>query len=628
MTGTGHVKMDRRDLFISHSSADKETAAALAADFERRGITCWIAPRDIPFGGTYQAEIVKAIEHCGAMLLLFSDAANKSEHILREVELAAHEKKPIYPLRIDSAHPTGGLRYMLANRHWVERKALGNRLGEVIAQMVAAQHAAEAGATPSANVSIAISTEKRSGAPGLMIGAIAAVACVAMGVAAFLYMREPPKPPVQVAQTPPPTTASAEPKKEPPPPGPVAAAVPEQPPAKPSVQTAPPAPPSPVTQAPPPPAPAAPLAQEPVAPPPAAPGPVTQETPPLSPPAIVPAPPSQPIPRPPAQASPAQPVPTPPASVPTLPAPEQPAPGGKAAENLQPPIVAQAPSDPSALGTGVHLFRECESCPVMAVVPAGRNRIGSPPGERGRSSDEGPQQDIAIRQPFAVGRTEVSFDEWSACLADGGCNAHAPSDYGFGRGRKPVIFVSWKDANAYAAWLSRKTGATYRLLSEAEWEYAARGCTSPSCPPTVFWFGDHIDPDHANYDWNISYQGSPKILPLRRTVEIDRSQSNPFGLLHMHGNVREWVQDCWNSTLTGLPADGSPRLTGDCSVRVVRGGSWKDDPKDLRSAKRNWEEEGRRDQYTGFRVARTLIQQAETRGPKQCSASNPACRPD
>jgi formylglycine-generating enzyme required for sulfatase activity len=604
--------MDRRDLFISHSSADKETAAALAADFEKRGITCWIAPRDIPFGGTYQAEIVKAIERCGAMLLLFSDSANKSEHILREVELAAHEKKPIYPLRIDSAHPTGGLKYMLANRHWVEHKALGNRLGEVIAQMVAAQHAAETGSGEAApSVAVPPPEQKSAGSRLILMGAAAAVVCAAVGTATFLYLREPAKLSPQIAQAPPAPPSPAartEPKKEPPPPAPpVAAAAPTT---------------APVTQPPP------------TSPPATAPTGRPAETPPsagaagtpASPPAIVPAPPTNPIPQPPSQASPAQPIPPPP--VPALPVPEQAAPGGKAAENLHPEIVARAPTDPSALGAGVHLFRECEGCPVMAVVPAGRYRIGSPPGERGRSSDEGPQQDVVIRQPFAVGRTEVSFDEWFACLAEGGCNAHAPSDHGFGRGKKPVIFVSWKDAQAYVAWLSRKTGATYRLLSEAEWEYAARGCTSPSCPATVFWFGDRIDPEQANYDWNISYQGSPKILPLRRTVEIDRSQSNPFGLLHMHGNVREWVQDCWNSTLAGVPPDASPRLTGDCTSRVVRGGSWKDDPKDLRSAKRHWEEQGWRDQYTGFRVARSLVQQAETRGPKQCSGSNPACRQD
>ena len=125
------------DLFISHSSADAETARALVTDFENRGITCWIAPRDIPMGSSYQGEIVSAIERCRAVLLLFSGATNSSEHVLREVELAAQGRKAIYPLRIDGAEPAGGLRYMLANKQWVERKALGNRLIDTVEQLLA-----------------------------------------------------------------------------------------------------------------------------------------------------------------------------------------------------------------------------------------------------------------------------------------------------------------------------------------------------------------------------------------------------------------------------------------------------------------------------------------------------------
>ncbi|MBV8835210.1 MAG: TIR domain-containing protein, partial [Alphaproteobacteria bacterium] len=124
------------DLFISHCSADAKTADLLVRDFENHGISCWVAPRDIPIGSTYQGEIVSAIERCRAMLLLFSTATNKSEHVLREVELAAQSRKPIYPLRIDTAKPAGGLRYMLANKQWVEREALGNRLIETVEQLL------------------------------------------------------------------------------------------------------------------------------------------------------------------------------------------------------------------------------------------------------------------------------------------------------------------------------------------------------------------------------------------------------------------------------------------------------------------------------------------------------------
>jgi formylglycine-generating enzyme required for sulfatase activity len=251
-------------------------------------------------------------------------------------------------------------------------------------------------------------------------------------------------------------------------------------------------------------------------------------------------------------------------------------------------------------------FKECDGCPAMITMPVGSFTMGSPASEPQRGSDEGPQQQIVIRTMFAVGRSEVSFDEWFACVAEGGCNAYRPGDYGWGVGKRPVINVSWADAKAYVKWLSEKTGAPYRLLSESEREYVTRGCTSPSCPSTPFWFGKEISPARANYDWRYSYDGSAKAQPQRRTVATDASQANPFGLLHVHGNVREWVEDCWNASLAGLPNDGAPRVTGDCNSRVVRGGAWSDEPKDLRSAKRSWEVVGERRAEIGFRVARTL----------------------
>jgi len=245
-------------------------------------------------------------------------------------------------------------------------------------------------------------------------------------------------------------------------------------------------------------------------------------------------------------------------------------------------------------------------CPVMAVVPPGQSPVGSPPNEPGRSANEGPQRQIVIREPFAVGRSEVTFEEWSACLAEGGCNAHKPGDFGFGAGKRPVIFVSWQDANAYVAWLSRKTGAPYRLLSEAEWEFAARGCATTACRSTAFWFGNDISPDRANYDWSYSYAGSRKAQRQGQTVLADAGEANPFGLLHVHGNVREWVEDCWSESLAGLPGDGASRTTGDCTRRVFKGGAWSDEPRDLRLAKRSWELASERQENIGFRVARTL----------------------
>lgn len=560
--------MKHRDLFISHSAVDGETAAALAVDFENRGITCWLAPRDVPFGGTYQAEIVRAIEDCRAMLLLFSHAANKSEHILREVELAAQANKPIYPLRIDKTEPAGGLKYMLANKQWVERQALGDRLVDTVEQLLGRATPAEGDRTSA----IAWPPPKHHGGvrnqPLIAAAGILAV-CLLLG--AGWFVTHPGWTPWS-ATSPPPTT------------------------------TTPPITPTPGPQA-----------QGPTTPPIPAPTPA---------PGAAPTPTPQPIPTPtPPTAGPDKPVPVPAADEPKEPKAEprpEPQPKDTAEQPSQqseapPTIVANAPADARALGAGVHLFRECTECPVMAVVPAGKGLIGSPPGETGRTPDEGPQQEVVFSQPFAVGRTEISFDEWGVCLAEGGCNAFRPADYEWGRGKHPVINVSWVDAKAYVAWLSHKTGANYRLLSEAEWEYAARGCMSQPCPSTPFWFGFDITPSRANYDWRYSYAGSPRAQPPRRTVEIDKSEPNPFGLLHVHGNVREWVEDCWNPTLAGLPPNGSARLTGDCSARVVRGGSWGDEPKDLRLAKRLWFETTEKQSKIGFRVARSLIREAQSR---------------
>ncbi len=311
--------------------------------------------------------------------------------------------------------------------------------------------------------------------------------------------------------------------------------------------------------------------------------------------------------RPSAEAAPAKPADGPQAAVVVTPAKR--ADGPQTAAVVMPPVTTPAmPADQErALKAGEN-FKECEDCPDMVVVPAGTFVMGSPPGESGREQYEGPQQKIVIARMFAVGRTEVSFTEWDACLADGGCNARHPGDNAWGHGNQPVIYVSWEDAKSYVDWLSRKTGARYRLLSEAEWEYAARGCRFESCPSTPFWFGTDISRDQANYDSRYSYEGSAKAQPPRRTLATDSGAPNPFGLLHVHGNVREWVEDCWNANLSGQPRDGSARMTGDCRQHVLRGGSWADEPKDVRSAKRMWQEAGSagRRAEIGFRVARDL----------------------
>ena len=243
-------------------------------------------------------------------------------------------------------------------------------------------------------------------------------------------------------------------------------------------------------------------------------------------------------------------------------------------------------------------FKECANCPEMMVVPAGSFTMGSPKGEPGRSADEGPQRTVTIARPFAVGRFAVTFDEWDACAADGGCNyrPYKPSDEGWGRGRRPVINVSWDDAKAYAAWLSKKTGKPYRLLTGAEYEYATRAGTQTAYP-----WGNTIGTNNANC------HACGSQWDARQTAPVGSFPPNGFGLYDMVGNVEEWMEDCYHESYVGAPTDGSAWIEGaDCSNRIVRAGSWFFAPAFLRSAKRYWFTTDYRLNYLGFRVARTL----------------------
>ncbi len=245
-------------------------------------------------------------------------------------------------------------------------------------------------------------------------------------------------------------------------------------------------------------------------------------------------------------------------------------------------------------------FRDCETCPEMVVVPAGTFQMGSSASEEGRDYDEGPVHRVTIGQPFAVGVYEVTFAEWDACVRGGGCGGYRPADNGWGRGQWPVIKVSWEDAQAYVRWLSQQTGQRYRLLSEAEWEYVARAGTT-----TPFHFGQTIHPSQANYDANYTYGGGRRGQARERTVPVGSFPPNAFGLYDVHGNVSEWVQDCWNGGYAGAPGDGRAWESGDCRRRVIRGGAWDGNPRYLRSAFRS-RDSGNRLYINGFRIARLL----------------------
>ena len=227
--------------------------------------------------------------------------------------------------------------------------------------------------------------------------------------------------------------------------------------------------------------------------------------------------------------------------------------------------------------------------------------MGSPSSEERRFDHEGPVHRVTISEPFAVGVHEVTFDEWDACVSAGGCGGYRPDDEGWGRGRRPVINVSWEDAQRFVEWLREETGEPYRLLSESEWEYVARAGTS-----TPFHTGRTISASQANYDGNYTYGNGRKGEFRQRTVPVGTFGPNAFGLHDVHGNVWEWVEDCSNDSYRGAPSDGSAWDRGDCSRRVLRGGSWINRASWLRSAFRVRDVSGHRSVYLGFRVARTL----------------------
>jgi formylglycine-generating enzyme required for sulfatase activity len=223
-------------------------------------------------------------------------------------------------------------------------------------------------------------------------------------------------------------------------------------------------------------------------------------------------------------------------------------------------------------------------------LPQGEFIMGEP------SAASSPRHVVRISYTLAVGRFETTFAEWDACVAAGGCRRR-PDDAGWGRGRQPVINVSWTDAQQYAAWLSRRTGKHYRLLTEAEWEYAARAGSD-----VRYWWGNNTGHGDANcYDCGSRWDG-------RQAAPVGRFSPNPFGLYDMHGNVSEWVEDCYHDRYRDAPGDGRA-WTLDCiaitDTRMVRGGAWQGPTNTTRSAARSAASFDYYDSRIGFRIART-----------------------
>ena len=299
--------------------------------------------------------------------------------------------------------------------------------------------------------------------------------------------------------------------------------------------------------------------------------------------------------------------------------------------------VASRKTDPTAGDR----FRDCAECPEMVVIPAGSYRMGSPSHEQWRDEDEGPVREVTIAAPFAIGRHEVTVAEFGRFVDETGysaaswCwtsengkwesrNGRGWRNPGFDQGgRHPVACVSWEDAQAYAAWLSRQTGEEYRLPSESEWEYAARAGTATA----RYWGkGESGLCRHANgagadvsmyWRWMMAAMAAWCRDGHVHTAPVGSFAANGWGLHDMLGNVREWTEDCWNGSYAEAPSDGSAWEYGDCARRVSRGGSWFHGPRNLRSADRSPHVTGFRVSNHGFRVARTLAPNGRLAGAAQ-----------
>ena len=232
--------------------------------------------------------------------------------------------------------------------------------------------------------------------------------------------------------------------------------------------------------------------------------------------------------------------------------------------------------------------------PEMVRIPPGKFLMGSHETEAGRDADEGPQHEVTIRYSFEIGKYAVTFDEYDVFAKV--TQRKLPDDHGWERSKRPVINVSWSDAQAYVKWLSEQTGKQYRLPTEAEWEYAARAGTQ-----TRYWWGDEIGKNNANCT------GCGSEWDNQQTAPVGSFKANALGLHDTAGNVWEWTQDCWHKNYSGAPADGSAWLEkggGDCNRRMVRGGSWGSGPRSLRSAFRFGNNTDDVDYFLGFRIAR------------------------
>jgi formylglycine-generating enzyme required for sulfatase activity len=306
-------------------------------------------------------------------------------------------------------------------------------------------------------------------------------------------------------------------------------------------------------------------------------------------------------------------------------------------------VSAPAVADNSSLSLSAELalkphdsFKECDKCPDMVVVPAGRFIMGSAANEKNRDNNEGPAHIVTIESKFAVGRFHITVDQFAAFVSETNYDAGTKClsfDYGQGKweerpghswrnpgfsqdGTHPAVCLNWNDAKAYADWLARKTGKDYRLLSETEWEYAARGQTEPRRDPRYSFGDDEKDLCRYGNGADLAWKGvTERTWPIAPcddgyayTSPVGAFEANNFGLFDMRGNAWQWTEDCYrdNYTYRDTPLYGEAWTDENCRDHVIRGGSWTNIPSLLRAAARHPSPTMNRFDNIGFRVGRTL----------------------
>jgi formylglycine-generating enzyme required for sulfatase activity len=562
------------EVFISYSQKDRALIAPIVAALKELGVDVWYDPEILP-GQSFGAVILARLKEAKAVLVCWTPEATASDWVKGEADyarkLGAYVPVFIAPCELEPPFNrihTADLSQWKGARDDPAWLKLVSRLAQLIGREGVA---ARARALASGDEAATAPTEPAPGRPSrralLIVGIVALVGVVAASVG-LIAMREPSGLAPSPTQTPM-AVASASPA---PTPAPAMSAAPS---------------PTPTTVAP------------------ASPSPIPIATP---------------TPTPTSAASPAKPG---------------------ACDGSGAPLASLSARSPGALSAAEECalkpkdaFRECAHCPVMVVLPPGSFTMGSPASEPGRDVGEGPQHDVRIAKLFAVGEFQVTVDEFKAFVTatgyDAGSTCYAWNgkswelqsgrswrDPGFAQtGSHPVACVNWNDAQAYAKWLSGKTGKSYRLPSEAEWEYAARGRTAPGSYPRYF-FGDS-EADFCKYG-NGADQTAQKQIPgaedwkvlpcsdgYAYTSPVGSFRPNDFGLFDMHGNVWQWVVDCYHENYTGAPKDGSAWTGGVCETRILRGSSWDDDLRYLRAANRGSLSPDKRGSSLGFRLARTL----------------------